>query len=124
MEGSDLYNPGPSAPRDPALSDEAQQVKDVVKNVGVLELPAPRKRKLIELLGNSVRTDEGLCDDFTRNVFHLGKLTVFADFDKLSREGRARVLLEIDDNVCFSDRRLTPPSHFLTFFALFGDKAV
>jgi len=84
-------------------SDEARCVQGVIKKVGILQrqLPAPRKRKLMELLENSVRTDEGIRDEFTRKIFRLGRKNVFDDFDELSPEGKKRVLGEIDDNVRF-----------------------
>ena len=82
-------------------SDEARCVQGVIQTVDDLELSAPRKRKLMELLENSVRTDEGIRDEFTRKIFRLGRKNVFDDFDELSPEGKKRVLGEIDDNVRF-----------------------
>ena len=82
-------------------SDEARCVQGVIQTVDDLELSAPRKRKLMELLENSVRTDEGIRDEFTRKIFRLGRKNVFDDFDELSPEGRKRVLGEIDDNARF-----------------------
>ena len=82
-------------------SDEARCVQGVIQTVDDLELSAPRKRKLMELLENSVRTDEGIRDEFTRKIFRLGSKNVFDDFDELSPEGKKRVLGEIDDNVRF-----------------------